>query len=366
MSSRARLVRTTDRLSTFLPWPHSVSRSQCFINLRPGPGGPGNFVAKLAPEFQRQGISVTHRRLRSSLAALLFSVSWGDRFHRLCRRWGVRTVLRVNGLYLPTYFDNRPRPPGFQDCRLTLDLMTTNFRMQRDLLLSDFVIYQSAFSKQMADHFLYNRRDAYAIVFNGVDLEHFRPGPARNGQRRLLSCGTIRHEYMLGSVLPVFRTLWRDCDLELLIVGPLDPLNRRMLEEFRQCEPEAGRRIEWVGPVPNADMPQLMQRADILVHPRLGDWCPNTVVEAMACGLPVACGSWGGTAELVGDAGVVVPTGPWEYGERFVKGLADGVVQILSDLDYYKAAARARAEAEFDIRHIVGKYLQALGLESSA
>jgi len=79
----------------------------------------------------------------------------------------------------------------------------------------------------------------------------------------------------------------------------------------------------------------------------------------------VVCGSWGGTAELVGDAGMVVPTGPWEYGQKFVKGLAEGVAQILGDLDRYKAAARARAEAEFDIRCIAKKYLQAMGLDGS-
>jgi len=364
-SSRMKFLAAIDRLSVLFGWPRAGSAFRCFINLRPVPGGPGYFVGKLMDQFLRQGISTTHRRLRSSQGALLFSVSWGDWFHRLCRRWGVHTVLRVDGFYLPNYFDNRSQPLEFQDRHLSLNMMAVNSRMQRDLLLSNFVIYQSAFSKEMADRFLYTRRDAYAIVFNGVDLEQFRPGTARNGRRCLLSCGTIRDEYMMGSVLPVFKVLWREYDLDLLIVGPLDPVNQKMLEEFKQGEPEARQRIDWVGPVLNRDMPKLMQRADILIHPRLGDWCPNTVVEAMACGLPVVCGSWGGTAELVGDAGMVVPTGPWEYGQKFVKGLAEGVAQILGDLDRYKAAARARAEAEFDIRCIAKKYLQAMGLDGS-
>jgi glycosyltransferase involved in cell wall biosynthesis len=243
--------------------------------------------------------------------------------------------------------------------------MATNYRMQRDICLSDFVIYQSAFSKEMADHFLYNRQSDYAIVFNGVDLDNFRPVPFRSRRRRLLSCGEIRHEYMLGTVLPVFKEIWRDYDLELSIVGSLDSLNREMLDEFVQSEPEAGRRIEWVGFVPNIEIPKFMQQSDILIHPRLGDNCPNTVIEALACGLPVVCGSWGGTAELVGDAGIVVPTGQWGYGEQFSKGLADGVVQILRNLDHYKIIARSRAEAEFDIRHTVSKYLQALNLQNS-
>ena len=151
-------------------------------------------------------------------------------------------------------------------------------------------------------------------------------------------------------------------DLELLIVGSMDEINQRQLDDFRRSNPQAADRIHVVGPLPNDEMPQYMQQADILVHPRLGDWCPNTVVEAMACGLPVVCGRWGGAAEVVGDAGRVVPTNEWEYGEKFVEGLSQAVVHILENLNHYRTAARTRAEAKFDIRQVASAYLQALGL----
>jgi glycosyltransferase involved in cell wall biosynthesis len=35
------------------------------------------------------------------------------------------------------------------------------------------------------------------------------------------------------------------------------------------------------------------------------DWCPNTVVEALACGLPVLCSHNGGTKELVRGSGII-------------------------------------------------------------
>ncbi len=354
-------MRGIDRLACAVPWPRR--QGTCFFNLRPVAGGPGTFSAKLAGELSRHGVRVSYRRLRAVEAALLFSVSWGDWFHRLCEHWGIQRVLRLDGIFVPTYFDNREQPPGFQSRRMSEHLMEVNYRIQRDLLRCEFVVYQSAFSKAMADRFLFRRTQDHAVVFNGVDLEHFRPAEPREGPLRLLCMGTLRDEYMLGMVLPVFRAVRRTADVELLLVGPMDAINAKMLEQFLSDEPGHASGVRWLGPVPNAELPRWIQQADILVHPRLGDWCPNVVIEAMACGLPVVCGSWGGTAELVGDAGVVVPTRRWSYGEGYVAGLADGVARVLGDLDHYRKAARARAEVEFDIRVIAERYARALRLD---
>jgi glycosyltransferase involved in cell wall biosynthesis len=107
-----------------------------------------------------------------------------------------------------------------------------------------------------------------------------------------------------------------------------------------------------------------MNRADVLLHPRLGDWCPNVVVEALACGLPVVCGSWGGAAELVGAGGIVVPTEKWSYGADFVAGMATAVENVLAALPDYRERARQRAEAEFDIRRVAENYARAMGLKN--
>jgi glycosyltransferase involved in cell wall biosynthesis len=357
-----RLQRAADRISSCLPWPRTAQPT-CFFGLRETLGGPGFFSRKLACEFERQGIIVTHNRLRRARAALLFSVSWGDWFYSLCRLWGVRTALRVDGFMLPSYFDSREQPSGFQARALTTSDMRLNYRMQRDLLRADHVIYQSAFSKEMADAHLYNRRERYSIVHNGVDLDWFRPGQGRSGRVRLLAAGSLRHEYMLGTILPVFARLWRKHNLELHVVGTLGQICRRQLADFGAKNPETSERIKVIGAIDNDDMPQQMRQADVLLHPRLGDWCPNVVVEALACGLPVVCGSWGGAAELVGTGGIVVPTEKWSYGADFVAGMATAVESVLASLAGYRESARQHAESEFDIRGVAEKYMLAMGLK---
>lgn len=355
------IVRLADRAACFVRWGRKPRT--CFLTLRRGNGGPAVFSGKLAQEFARQRIRSTYRRLRSADAALIFSVSWGDWFHGLCNRWKIRTVLRVDGFMIPSYFDNRDQPSGYQDRRMSTEAMSANYRLQRDLSISDFVIYQSAFCKKMADHYLFNRRYGYAIVHNGIDLDRFRPGLKRLGRRRLLSMGSLRHEYMLGSVLPVFNRLWRLCDLDLLVVGSIAPICREQIDGYLQSHPEVADRIKVVGPVPNNDLPAYLSEADVMIHPRLGDWCPNTVIESMACGVPVVCGSWGGASELVGDGGVVVPTGEWTYGEEFNEGLARATGRILADLDQYKTNARRRAEQVFDIRVVAARYSESMGID---
>ncbi len=363
LSIPGRLQRAADRVSSCLPWPQSAQQG-CFFCLRETPGGPGFFSRKLAREFDRQGIWVTYNRLRGARAALLFSVSWGDWFYHLCRLWGVRTVLRVDGFMVPSYFDNRAQPPGFQARTLSTRDMRLNYRMQRDLLRADHVVYQSVFSKEMADAHLYNRRERYSVVHNGVDLERFQPEGRRGGRVRLLAAGSLRHEYMLGTILPVFARLWRKHDLELHVIGRLGQVCRRQLADFSEQNPEASERIRVVGAIDNDDMTREMNRADVLLHPRLGDWCPNVVVEALACGLPVVCGSWGGAAELVGAGGIVVPTEKWSYGADFVAGMATAVENVLAALPDYRERARQRAEAEFDIRRVAENYARAMGLKN--
>ena len=359
----SQLKRISDRMSSFVPF--GKRECTCFFSLRPGPGGPATFSGKLANGFRNADISIIYRNLQTANSALIFSNSWGDWFYKICKRREIRTVLRVDGFMIPTYFDNRKTEFMQQSREMTLQYLSINHRLQRDILMSDFVVYQSKFSKMMADQFLYNRQDKYSIIYNGIDTDHFCPATINNRRLRLVIAGTLRDEYMLGSVLPIFKRLQKKHDLELLIVGSVDTICRAQISDFARENSEIYKRIKVIGSVENSMLPKYMQQADILVHPRLGDWCPNTVIEAMSCGLAVVCGSWGGAAEIVGNAGIVVPTGDdWNYGDDFINKLSDGVETILANLDYYKTCSRNRVLGNFGIEEISFKYIDNLMLYS--
>ena len=57
--------------------------------------------------------------------------------------------------------------------------------------------------------------------------------------------------------------------------------------------------------------------ADAMIHLSWLDWCPNSVVEGLGCGLPVLCSSNGGTKELVQESGIIIEIEePYKIGEK--------------------------------------------------
>ncbi len=85
----------------------------------------------------------------------------------------------------------------------------------------------------------------------------------------------------------------------------------------------------------------------------------NTVIEAMACGLPIVYVASGGVPELVGpDAGAGVPAhDDWEQLFRpDPETLGAAMVAVAENVAHMAPAARQRAEAAFDLKQWIGRH----------
>ncbi len=109
----------------------------------------------------------------------------------------------------------------------------------------------------------------------------------------------------------------------LVVAGAWDPRypEARQLAEARGVE-----NVRWLGPVPEADLPALYSGAIALVFPSLYEGFGLPVLEAMACGTPVACSSTSSLPEVVGDAALTFPpTDP--------RAIAEALARLLQDAD---------------------------------
>ena len=97
-----------------------------------------------------------------------------------------------------------------------------------------------------------------------------------------------------------------------------------------------------------------MRSFDLFVLPSLSEGISNTILEAMATGLPVIATRVGGNAELVvdGETGATVPSGD-------VSALAAAIGSYVANRDLLRAhgrAGRRRIEERFSIQSMVAAY----------
>ncbi len=94
-------------------------------------------------------------------------------------------------------------------------------------------------------------------------------------------------------------------------------------------------------------MPRVLRAMDVFVLPSIAEGISNTILEAMATGLPVVATRVGGNAELVvhGTTGRLVPA---ENPEALAEGIAEYVSDPIRRLDH-GALARARAVDVFGL-----------------
>lgn len=203
-------------------------------------------------------------------------------------------------------------------------------------------------------------------IYNGVNSERFSPrsetrapiGPPGFAPPGTFVVGTVGRMFPVKDQLNLVHAVLRllNCDprkksiLRLVMIGD-GPLRGQCLELLRSAGAEE---IAWL-PGDRNDVPDLMRGLDLFVLPSLGEGISNTVLEAMACGLPVLATKVGGNVELVDDGitgMLVAPADPI--------ALAEGIRCYLDNPSLAEGqgqAGRQKIEQQFSMEAMVEGYL---------
>lgn len=191
--------------------------------------------------------------------------------------------------------------------------------------------------------------DQVCMIPNAVDLQRFVPTPP------VLDTPTVAFVGRLVPVkgLPVLLAAWRQVidrlPGRLVIAG--DGPQRAELERL-VAELQLGDSVEFKGNV--SDVPSVLAGAAVYVQPSYQEGMPNSVLEAMACGLPVVGSRVSGNVDLIasGESGLLVPPGDPD-------ALAGALVELLSAPGRAQAMGR-RSREIVEQRFAVPSVLQRL------
>lgn len=155
--------------------------------------------------------------------------------------------------------------------------------------------------------------EAERVVVRGYGLE--RP--------YVLFCGTIERRKNLPRLLHAFGKLPRS-DHDLVLAGPQGWNPPDWDAEMEAASSRLGRRYRRLGAVPPGDLDALCARASVVVYPSLGEGFGFPVLYAMAQGAAVVTSAGTATAEVAGDAALIVDPGE-------VDAIAEAIERVLDD-----------------------------------
>jgi sugar transferase (PEP-CTERM/EpsH1 system associated) len=200
-------------------------------------------------------------------------------------------------------------------------------------------------------------------ICNGVDTERFRP--ARAGEPRALPAAIFGAENVVIGSVTRFSTIKDPLNLVEAFIRlrarPEGEALRLVMIGDGELHAPALARLEEAGvagfawlPGSLGDVPKLLRAMDVFVLGSLREGISNTILEAMASGLPVVATATGGNAELVrdGETGALVPPGD-------SRALANAIGAYAASPPLRRRhgeAARARAVAEFSIARMLAQY----------
>jgi len=192
-------------------------------------------------------------------------------------------------------------------------------------------------------------RDRIFEVPHGIDLSRFPVRTALPARPSVLFLTSVQDRKGIFTLLDAFERVAKAVPgVELVVAGSGPALG----EVQRRAATMAGCAIRFIGPVAREHIGPVMRAHSVYCLPSIGEPFGMTILEAMACGLPVVATRVGGIPDLLSDeGGRLVPP-------RDADALATALIDVLrSPRQQCDMGAHNRTQVErvFDIEKTVDR-----------
>jgi len=273
----------------------------------------------------------------------------------------VHSVLFPSQLWVALAAKSLPRKPALIASEQNTDNRRRRFRWLRAL---DGWMYRQYSAIACASHAIADSLAQWApqvhericVIPNAIAVEHFAAASPAD-KKQIIGEGdppvilfTARLQPQKDHVT-LFRALTKVHGAHLLLAGDgeLRPRLMRLAQELGLAS-----RIHFLGR--RDDIPQLLKMADVYAHSAHSEGFGIATLEAMAAGVPVVASDLPGLAEVVGQAGILVPPGDSE-------AMANALKQLLGSAELRQklsTAGRQRAQ-EFSIQKTAQQFIELYG-----
>ncbi len=272
-----------------------------------GVGGPVTFMKNLKEYLQKVEYPfIDDIKNYKDADSIFFPISFNRKILDFFKKNGLPIIQRLDGVYYPS--------------KHGIKYLYFNREIKKDYLrYSDFIIFQSKYSRMECFTMLGEKdKSKYKIIYNGADKNVFFPVNKNFDKSKIIfaATGSFRNKDMMEPVVLALDVLKERHDIEFRVIGPI--LN----EEVRDFTKRPY--IKCLGELNKSEILRQLQKTDILIHCQLNPACPNSVIEAISCGIPVVGFDTGSMKEIL------------YFCPELLANVSQDVFQKYKDFDYKK------------------------------
>ncbi len=240
-------------------------------------GGPKTFLSNLLFYLDENDFNYTNKKYKILGAkGIFFPIFYSERILKYFRINKKPIIQRLDGVY---YFSQHG------DSARSLNLPIQNVYEN----YSTHLVFQSEYSKKMVESEFGKSNKPSRIIVNGVNLKNFFPNYKKEigSTVKIVTSAYFRNKDQIVPIIEALDVI--NIKFELFVIGKVE----KHLEEYFKRD-----YIKFLGEISNDNIPEILRSCDFYLFSFLNPPCPNSVIEAISCGLPVVSFGSGSMSEL--------------------------------------------------------------------